>query len=211
LALSLEPSLVEPLAYRCRQKGIMLNSALNAAMLLAVNRRLYGGQPLLMRTFTFADLRPWLAAPIRDDTLGAYISLLRFTVAVAGQADFWGLAGELHRSIYRALKSGDKFSGPRMTEMLLGLLTATRSMRFANTALSYGGVLPLARKYGSLELLGLHAFIAGIDLGPELGSNAHVFGDQLTCDLVYLDTDMDLAMAEGISEEMREILRAAAA
>jgi hypothetical protein len=210
-SLTLEPSLVDALAYRCRQKGITVNSALNAAMLLAVNRYLYARRPLLMRMFSFADLRPSLVAPLPKAALGVYISLLRFTAAVSGSVDFWDLAARLHRDIYHALTSGDKFSGPRMTEMMVGLLTRTRAMRFANTALSYGGVLPLQSRYGSLELLGLHAFVAPIDLSPELGSNAQIFDDRLIWDLVYRDNDMDSPTAEAIAEELTAILRAAAA
>ena len=58
LSTQLSAELTESFTQRARTEGVTLDSALNAAMMLAVNRNLYAGQQIPMRTFTFADLRP---------------------------------------------------------------------------------------------------------------------------------------------------------
>src|SRR4029079_17935622 len=55
LSIQLLEDLTESLALRARKESMTLNSVLNAAMLLAVNRHLYAGQPVPMRTFSFAS------------------------------------------------------------------------------------------------------------------------------------------------------------
>jgi len=205
-SVTFDEALTTAVAYRCRREGTTLNSALNAAMLLAVNRRLYRGQSLLMRTFSFVDLRPSLATAPPLDQLGCFISMLRYTVPVVMGMDFWDLARQLHMQIYGSLKSGDKFSAARLAETLIRMLVGTRMFRFANTALSYSGLTDLATGYGDLRLLGLHGFIAGFELGPEFNANANLFDDKLIWDFVYLDTDMDAATARGIAEEVRGIV-----
>jgi len=210
-SITFDDTQTSAIAYRCRREGITLNSALNAAMLLAVNRRLYRGQSLLMRTFSFADLRPSLAAAPPLEQLGCFISMLRYTVPVTNAMDFWELARLLHQRIYHSLKSGDKFSAARLAETLIRMMVGTRMFRYGNTALSYSGLTDLGTGYGGLRLLGLHGFIAGFDLGPEFSANVNLFKDRLIWDFVYLDTDMDGATAREISEEIRGILTTAIA
>jgi hypothetical protein len=210
ISIVLEQALTESFAYRCRQRGISINSALHAALLLAANRRLYGGQSLLMRTFSFADMRSSLAVTIPEDQLGVYIALMRYTFPLAGSAEYWTLAQRVHQRMYRSLKSGDRYGAAGMIEFLVRLLTRTRLMRFANTALSYGGPVPLTRNHGDLELQELHAFLSGFDLSPEVGSGAIIFDDRLIWDIVYLDKDMEPPAAQALAEELQRILAEAA-
>ena len=80
LTLTIPESLVDALSKRCRTEKITLNSLLNAALLLAANRQLYASDLLHMRTFSFADLRPYTIPPTSAEHLANYISMLRFTV-----------------------------------------------------------------------------------------------------------------------------------
>ena len=69
LSIQLHKDLVEALLYRARQEEVTLNSVLNAAMMLAVNRELYAGQKALVRTFSFANLRAYVDPPLSDEEL----------------------------------------------------------------------------------------------------------------------------------------------
>ena len=120
------------------------------------------------------------------------------------------MAQRVHERMYRSLKSGDRYGAAGMIEFLVRLLTRTRLMRFANTALSYGGPVPLSRNYGDIELQELHAFLSGFDLSPEIGSGAIIFDDRLTWDIVYLDKDLDAAAAQALVDEIRTIMADAA-
>jgi len=207
--LILPEDLVDPLSRRGRQAGLTLNSLLNAALVLATNRHLYEGKQLSMRTFTFADLRPFTEPPTQPENLANYMSLFGITMDVSGSQDFWTLAKELQTKIYHTLKSGDKFSSVLMSEMLLKMITRTRVMRFGATALSYSSVVSLEKEYGEIKVAGLHGFVSGYDLGPEMASQARLFNDQIWWDFIYLDTDMDAELAGKIIGEVKAILEEA--
>jgi len=204
--LVLPEELIDSLSRRGRKHGVTLNSLLNTALVLAVNRHLYDGQALPMQTFAFADLRPYTKPPTASEPLANYISMMRFTVDVFGGKDFWDLARGLHAKIYRALKQGDKFNASLMSESLLKMFTTMKSMRFGATALNYSGRVPLKTEYGDIRLVGLHGFVSGYDLGPEMASQARLFNDQVWWDYIYLDTDMDAELAGKIIDEIKAIL-----
>ena len=209
VSIQLAEDLTESLARRARKEGMTLNSVLNAAMLLAVNRHLYAGQQVLMRTFSFASLRPYVQPPLGDEDLACYISLLRYTVLVSGGVDFWSLARSLHKKIYSSLKSGDKFVAATLAEPLMKMVTSSKSFRMASTALNYSGVLPVQAVYGSMRVMGVHGFVSAYDLGPEFSAEAQIFKDQLFWDFMYLEADMSREEANAIVEEIKSILKTA--
>ncbi|MCI0553494.1 MAG: condensation domain-containing protein [Anaerolineae bacterium] len=206
LSIQLPEDLVNSLSHRARQEEVTLNSALNAAMLIAVNRELYAGQQAPMRTFSFANLRSYVDPPLSDEELACYISMLRYTVEVEGGIDFWTLARDLHEKIYSSLKSGDKFVAAAMTESLIKMITGLKSFRMSTIALNYNGVLPIETSYGNIKVTGVHGFVSAYDLGPELSAQAQLFNDQLFWDFMYLDADMTRDEAIAITEEIRTIL-----
>ncbi len=186
LSLQLSEDLTESFAQRARKEGITLNSALNAALLLAVNRNLYAGQPVPMRTFTFADLRPYVQPPLSAEELACYVSMLRFTVLV-----------------------GDKFLAATMAESLMTMVTWLKAFRMGATALNYNGIVPVQLSYDNIKVTGLHGFISAFDLGPEFSAQAQIFNNQLCIDFIYLDADMSRDEAKAIVEEIKSILNSA--
>ena len=204
--LTLPESLIDSLASRGRKKGITLNSILNTALMQAVNRHLYQGESLPMQTFAFANLRSSTIPPTDVKLLANYISMLRITQDISGEAEFWRLAEELNKKIYRVLKQGGKFSAATMSEPLMKVFIKMKSMRMGATALSYTGAVPLKRQYGEIKPLGIHGVVSAYDLGPELSSQARLFYNQLLWDFVYLDSDMDRVLAEKIIAEIKLIL-----
>ena len=207
--LILPEDLADVLSRHGRKRGITLNTLMNAALMLATDRHLYGGESVTMRTFTFADLRPFTEPPTPSEHLANYMTLMGITLDVFGNREFWGLAKELQAKIYHSLKSGGKFSAVLMSEMLLKTITRTKFMRFGATALSYSGVVALEKQYGDIKVTGLHGFVSGYDLGPEMASQARLFNDQVWWDFIYLDTDMDAEMAGKIIGEVKAILEEA--
>lgn len=206
LSVQLPEDLSESLSQRARKEGMTLNCVLNAAMLLAVNRHLYAGQQVPMRTFSFSSLRPYVQPPLGDEDLACYISLLRHTVLVSGGVDFWSLAQSLQKKIYSSLKSGDKFVAATLAERLINIVTHSKSSRMAATALNYNGVVPVQSIYGSIRVMGLHGFVSAYDLGPEFSAEAKIFDNRFFWDFVYLEADMSREEANAIVEEIKSIL-----
>lgn len=201
--------IVEPFAQRARKEGVTLNSALNAALLLSVNRHLYAGEKLPMRTFSFADLRPYVEPPLPPENLGLYISMMRYTVDVDGNGDFWSLARRLHKNIYASLKSGDKFVASAMAESLLTMLVKLDSVRLCASALNYNGTVPVQTNYGEIKVLEMHGFVSTHGFGPEMASQAQLFNGDLIWDFAYLEEDMDQDKAKSIVDEIKGIMRSA--
>lgn len=209
LTITLPESLADELSKRCRVEKVTINSLLNASLLLATNRCLYGGKLTPMRTFSFADLRPYTVPPTSAEQLANYISMLRFTEDVSAQSNIWDLTKSLHAKIYRALKRGDKFLAVLMSESLLKMFTTMKSMRMGSTALNYSGAVPLETQYGEIKVTGLHGFLSCQDIGPEASAQGRLFNNELWIDFMFLDTDMTRDTAEKIIGEVKAILKEA--
>jgi hypothetical protein len=209
LALTVPTSVVDALSRRCRAEKVTLNSLLNASLLLGANRNLYAGNLIPMRTFSFADLRPYTVPPTSAENLANYISMLRYTMDVSGTSDIWTLTRTLHDKIYRSLKRGDKFSASQMSESLIKMFVGMNSMRMGATALNYSGAIPLETQYGRIQIKSLHGFLSSFDLGPEVSAQARLFNNELWIDFMFLETDMDRELAAKIVGEVRYILETA--
>jgi NRPS condensation-like uncharacterized protein len=209
LTLTLPESLVDVLSKRCRENKVTLNSLLNASILLATNLLLYAGNHTPMRTFTFADLRPYTIPPTPAEHLANYISMLRYTMDVSRESGIWQLTRNLHDKIYRSLKQGDKFPASKMSESLIKMFVGFKFMRMGTTALNYSGAIPLKPQYGGIKVKGLHGFLSSLDLGPEVSAQARLFNNELLVDFMFLESDMDREMAEKILEQIQSILERA--
>ena len=205
--LTLPDGLVNQLSRTGRADGITLNSILNAALVLALNRTLYGGEALPMRTFAFADLRPFTDPPTSEQDLGNYIAMLDYSLDLRSGEGVWSLAARLQDKIYTSLKSGDKFAAVLMSESLLKMITGMKVMRFGAAALNYTSYVPLNSNYADIRVTGLHGFISAMDLGPEISSQARLFNDEVWWDFMYLDTDMDADTANRLLDELIKILK----
>jgi hypothetical protein len=162
-----------------------------------------------MRTFSFADLRPYTVPPTPAEHLANYISMLRYTIDVSQESDIWKLTADLHDKIYASLKRGDKFPASTMSESLIRMFVGLKSMRMAATALNYSGAIPLKPQYGRVKVKSLHGFLSGFDLGPEVPAQARLFNNELWLDFVFLETDVDRETAGKIVGEVQAILERA--
>lgn len=207
LPVQFPSDLVEPFAQRARKEGVTLNSAINVALLLSVNRKLYAGEKLPMRTFSFADLRPHVQPPLHAENLGCYISMMRYTVEVDGSGDFWALTRALHNKIYTSLKGGDKFVASAMSESLLKMLVKFDSMRLCASAVNYNGIGSVQSKYGNMKVFAVHGFVSAHAFGPEMASQAQLFNNQLFWDFSYVEEDMGEEKAKAIVDEVKGIMQ----
>jgi len=209
LPIQLSTPLTEKIVRASRKERITINSILTAALMLAAKRKLLGEDDASIRHVTFADLRPYLDPPVTEDSLGCYIAMSRFTTRIKGSMDFVTLARIVHEEILASNRRGEKFITHVFSVPLLKMLTSLKAFRMGHTALSYMGAAQIQPAYGSIEVMGLHAFVSNITLGPEYATLARLFRDQLWIDITYLDADMSAQQAAGIASEMQAILEAA--
>jgi NRPS condensation-like uncharacterized protein len=204
--MSLPESLVDKLSRGCRREKITLNSLLQAALMLAVNRVIYHSQALPMRIFSFSDLRPYTIPPTAPVELGNYITMMRYTIDAPAEKNIWQVAREIHIKIYHSLKSGEKFSAELLSETLMKMIISMKSARMAVTAINYSGLVNLDLHHSDIRVLGLHAFNSSLDLGPEVGSQARLFNNRLIWDFMFLESDMNRESAAKILEVVYLIL-----
>jgi hypothetical protein len=211
LPLQLAAAPTAAILERCRRERVTVNSALSAALLLAVHQHRYGAAATALRGITFGNLRPYLKPPPAPADLGCYITLMRYTVALAGDSAFWAVARAINHRIYQAARRGEKFAAAWLSPVLVSAVQRLRSMRLGVVALSYSGVTPLPEHYGALRLLGLHGFVSNHGLGPEYTAAVRLFRDELWWDVLYLDTDLEAGAAQAIGADILARLAAAAA
>ena len=140
-----------------RRQLMTLNSILGAALMAAVQRRLYPSPRAPLRHITFTDLRPHLRIPVPASELGCHISMFRFTVMVEREGSFWSLARDIQESTLRAARSGERFLSNSMSPKMMKMIVSLKASRMAATALSYTGPLNLPASHGPFAVTGLHA------------------------------------------------------
>jgi len=209
LPVRFSSALTAKLVQSSHRHKITLNAILGAAMMSAVQRRLYPSPRVPLWHITFADLRPRLREPVPNSRLGCFLTMFRFTAMVTKGGDFWALAQDIQDSTARAARSGERYLNHFMAPAMFKLLFGLKPFRMAASTLSYFGPVDLPASHGSFEVTGLHAFVANFTIGPEFSALARLFRGELWCDVMYLDSDMDEAGAQAIANEMQMILEEA--
>lgn len=209
LSLCLPGTFVATLLQRAELEKVTLPSILQAASLLAVNRHIYAGQSVPMRTFSFWDMRSYVEPALPNENLGSYISALRHSIPVEGGVNVWQLAHTIQQKFYRSLKAGDHFIAALRIEALMKRMIRKKSFRMGTTALNFYGDSHLKTKYGEFTVEELHGYSSAYALGPEFSGQARFFNGQLTWDFTYLEADMTPDEAKAIVEEVKSILNSA--
>jgi hypothetical protein len=191
---------------RTRKERVTLNSLINAALLLSVQKHLYSGAGMPFRYMSMADLRPYLSEPPARDEVACYISPLRYTIEIPAGEDLWGLAKRINAQIYQSAKKGEKFLASVMARQFLQMTFSMKKFRMSTTALSFGGSTALERYAGSYKITGIHGYVSNFGMGPEFSGRAGLFQDQLNWDLLYMDIDLDQTGADAIMANIQERL-----
>ncbi len=207
LLMRISRAVTAELVRQARSRRVTLASVVNAATLLAVSKHRYGGRDLPLRHFIFPDLRPYLKPPVPVENLAPLLSMMWLTVRVRPDHDLWSLANEINAQTYAAFKRGDKFLSPLVAAPMMRALLKMKSRRMGATAVSYAGAQEISSTYGPHRVIGIHAFVSNIDLGPDYTALARLFDGELLWDIVYMDSDMDSSQANLIAEEIRGLLQ----
>ncbi len=192
-----------------RRERVTLNAIFSAALMAAVQRRLYPSPAAPLRHLIFADLRPRLRTRVPDGVLGCFLTMFRFTVMVRREGAFWDLARDIQESTLRAARFGERYLSYALSPGMMKAILGLKAFRMAATALSYSGPTGLRVDYGAFEITGLHAFAANFTLGPEYSALVRLFRGELWWDILYLDSDMDEAEAQAIAAEVLATLERA--
>lgn len=207
LTRSLEEGPASALVAASRRRRVTLHSLFNAAIILAVNRQVYGDGLRVARGIYFSDLRPYLEPPVQEGRLGCFGALLMLDERIEPRDDVWSLAERFNRDAYGLAKSGDKFLFPLFSPRLMRTVIHRRSRRMGVTAISYTGVPFFGREDVGIEEF--HAFASNNVIGPEFTSQVRLFRHRICWDMVYLESDMNGEQAGATADEIIRILEEA--
>jgi hypothetical protein len=76
----------------------------------------------------------------------------------------------------------------------------------AAVALSYSGAARFGDEAGAVR--GSHVFVSNLGVGPQYTANARWFRDRLQLDVVYLEGDMEAALARRLADDVLATLTA---
>ena len=203
----LDPGPTAALINRGRRQRLTLTSLLAAGLLWQANSVLYEGRPATMRVVIWVDLRPYLDPPLPDDTLGCYISLLRFPIRVDLRRGFPALAADVQDRIKRASQRGDRLPAAQLSAVMTRIAVRWPVTRLGTVALSHAAAPAIQPAYGPLTVGEVRAFVSNSRIGAELAAASGVGRGRLWCDLLYLDSDYDEATAAAISAGLLSLLR----
>ncbi|MCP5106729.1 MAG: hypothetical protein GY950_25315 [bacterium] len=209
LPMMLSKELTTSLSRYSRKRRVTLNNLLTAALLMAVQKHLYGGSALPLRHVNTADLRPYLIPPMDASYLGTYFAMMRYTVGMKENPGIWELTRKLNDLTHDSLKRGDKFCANLLSYRMMRMLFRFKKFRMCATALSFTGSFRLEKQYGKIEVRDIHAFPSNFVLGPEYSAVVRVYDGQIYWDILYLDSDMDQTQAGVIADEIRTLLESA--
>jgi NRPS condensation-like uncharacterized protein len=189
-----------------RKKRISLNNLITAAMVLVMNREVYGGNKKMMRIIRFANLRPYLQPPVTPEEDGAFISLMRSVVPVSSLTNIVQLTAHLDQQLLKSGKRGDKFLFALLSSMAMKKTIRDHDSRLGTTALSYAGPVNLNPKYGNIQLNDVHGFITNNRQGPEISGFGKIFSGRLCLDMNFLTFETPKEKATLILEEIRLLI-----
>lgn len=206
LTTAISASDTEALVRTTRKQRLTINTALNAALLLAVVRHRYPDTHLPHRYFIFPTLRPYLKPPLPARCDGSFFTTARMTAQVSDTLEVWALAAEIESQVEEAAAHENRFLSSRFSALSMKMILEQSSVRMATIGMSYTGTLPFRLVHRALLLAEVHAFVSNLPVGPEYTAQARLFRGRLWLDIVYLDADMDANEARKIAEETQAIL-----
>ena len=205
LSFELSEGDTRALARRARRRRLTLHSVFDAAILLAVARRLYPGESLPLRHLVFANLRPYLVPPVADEDLGACFAMLRLTTFLGPHRALWELAAEINARVHEASKSGAKYLCHLTSIAAMRFLLRRGTSRMAATAISYTGPVRFEVET-PYRLRGLHAFVSNFRLGPEYTAQIRLHERTLCWDILYLEPELDPSAARQLADDIQALL-----
>jgi hypothetical protein len=205
--LSLDGETTASLVGQARRERLTMTSLLSAALLWQASAVLYQGRTCTMRAIVWVDLRPHLSPPVGAETLGCYVSMLRFVVRVDPGKGFRALAGEVQDRIERAARRGDRIPAALISAQLARVAARWPVGRLGTTALSYAAAPVIQPSYGPVGVREVRAFVSNVRLGAELAATSGLAAGTLWCNLLYLDSDIGEKTAAAAGEGLLCVLR----
>lgn len=150
----LDQKVTQQLIHRCRQEETTVNSALCAAMMLAVASKIKKGKrkKIRMNCLTAIDLRKRLETKINDHHMAVLVSSIMGSYTIKTNTSFWELAREVKQTIEASIQRGDIFKTILISRHMINFCLAYPKQLAGTVLLSNIGKVNIPKNYGEFEL-----------------------------------------------------------
>jgi NRPS condensation-like uncharacterized protein len=183
----LDPELTQHLVNRCRQENTTVQSALCAALLFTVARKIAKGKRKDVRVscLSYFDLRKRLEPAITDEHMGVLASSILGFHTIYTNICFWELARDVKQHLEAVTKHNDIFKMILMSKDFIKFFLAVPKEVSATVSVSNIGKVNIPKVYGSFELeeisyAGSNSLYAGL-----FATNASTFQGKMLLNFVF--------------------------
>lgn len=150
----LEPQITQHLVNCCRQQKTTVNSALCAAMMLAVASKVekVSRNKICMNSLLAVDLRKRLETPISNHHMAVLVSNIIGFHTLKANKSFWELAREVKQTVETSIKRGDIFKTILVAQHMINFCFTYPQQLVGTVLLSNIGQVNIPEVYGKFEL-----------------------------------------------------------
>jgi hypothetical protein len=196
----LDPDLTQKFVNLCRQKNTTVHSALCAAMMFTVARKITQGhkKDIQVSCLSYLDLRRRLKPIISDEHLAVLAASIMEFHTIKANTSFWELARNVKQKLENRTQRGDIFKMMSVAKHLINFCFKQPKQVAATVSVSNIGKISIPKFYGEFELeeisfAGSHALYAGVFV-----INAATFQGKMLLNFVFSQP--------AISQETMEVL-----
>lgn len=183
----LDPELTQQLLNRCRHENTTVQSALCAALLFTVARKIAKGKrkDVRLSCLSYFDLRKRLEPAITDEHMGVLASSILGFHTIHTNTSFWELARDVKQHLEAVTKHSDIFKMILMSKDFIKFFLAVPNEVSATVSVSNIGKVNIPKVYGPFELeeisyAGSNSLYAGL-----FATNASTFQGKMLLNFVF--------------------------
>ncbi|QSJ21036.1 alcohol acetyltransferase [Nostoc sp. UHCC 0702] len=190
----LDQELTQKLVTSCKRENTTVQSALCAAMMLTVMKKIIKGSNKEVRVncLSYFDLRRHLTPAISDEHMTVLASSLMQFHTIPTNVSFWELAREVKQKLETGIKQGDIFKMILLSKYLIDFCFIFPKQVAATVSVSNIGKVNIPKIYGEFELeeisfAGSHALYSGIFI-----THASTFQGKMLLNFVFSEPSISL-------------------
>jgi len=192
--------LTQQFVNRCHQENTTVNSALCAAMMFTVARKITkkNRKDIQVSCLSYLDLRRHFELLISDEHLAILASSIMEFYVIQTNTSFWELAREVKQKLEARTKQGDIFNMMLIAKHLINFCFVQPKEVAATVSVSNAGKVNVPNVYGAFELeeisfAGSHSLYAGMFI-----THASTFQGKMLLNFVFSEPSISQNMMEDL-------------
>ncbi|WGV28973.1 phthiocerol/phthiodiolone dimycocerosyl transferase family protein [Halotia branconii] len=205
----LDPDVTQKFINLCRQENTTVHSALCAAMIFTVARKITQGnkKDIQVSCLSYLDLRRRLKPTISDEHLAVLAASMMGFHTIKTNTSFWELARNVKQKLEDGTQRGDIFKMMLVAKHLIDFCFRQPKQVAATVSVSNIGKVSIPKFYGEFELeeisfAGSHALYAGVFI-----IHAATFQGKMLLNFVFSQPAISQETIEVLVNELMSFIR----